>query len=122
MEIRAYETGPFLKKWYANEIAVLEHEADNQVASHFLYMSDQRSESSYAHVINVPYEEFRELVFFLPDFDELPVMWSAWNDCGRPITFIVRCIEDQDTIAVDTSGFEYARYRAAACKLEQALV
>lgn len=122
MEIRAYETGPFLKKWYANETAVLEHEADNLVASHFLYMSEQRSESSYAHVINVPYEEFRELVFFLPDFAELPIMWASWNECGKPITFIVRCIEDQDTIAIDTSGFEYARYRAAACKLVRAVV
>ncbi len=122
LEANVYETGPFLKKWFANEVAVLEHECTDELASHFLYRSDERDRAIYLHVINVPYTEFRDLVFNLPTFSDLPIMWSSWMDRGRPVEFVVRCIMDGDTIAINTSGYDYARYRAAACKVDPAMV
>ena len=117
-----YETGPFLKKWFANESAALEHECTDEPASHFLYRSDERDRAIYFHVVNVPYPEFRSLVFELPDFADLPIMWAGWTERGRPVEFVVRCIMDGDTIAINTSGYDYARYRAAACKVDPAMV
>jgi hypothetical protein len=122
LEDNVYETGPFLKKWFANEIAALEHECSDKLASHFLYRSDERDRGVYFNVINVPYTEFRDLVFNLPDFSDLPIMWSSWTDSNRPVEFIVRCIMDGDTIAINTSGYDYARYRAAACKVDPTMV
>jgi len=118
---------PFLKKWMSSDHARRDHEASDKLASSILVeylaqlsetVGDPRSDEDefYAGcVLNVPYSEFAELVYELPMFHELPIMWAAWKNEGQPTEFIVRCIEDSDILAIDTQGYDYARY-CAACK------
>ena len=118
---------PFLKKWISARYARRDHEAGDELASSILasYHTQfdcgdpgnpvQEDEFYAGRVLNVPYSEFAELVYALPNFEELPIMWAAWKSEGQPTEFIVRCIEDSDIIAIDTQGYDYARYRAA-CK------
>lgn len=65
----------------------------------------------------VPYEEFRELVFKLPEFQELPIAYLAWHSAGEPQYFIAKCFSGLDhqlgdEVMIDTQGFTYARYKA----------
>ena len=66
----------------------------------------------------VPYEEFRELVFFLPEFEDLAILENARKQAGEPTKFIVKCFdathgrEDGDELFIDTQGYDYARYKA----------
>lgn len=68
--------------------------------------------------ILLPYEEFRELVFFLPNFLDLPILECARQQAGEPQKFIVKCFdathgrEDGDELFIDTQGYDYARYKA----------
>ena len=113
---------PFVKKWLSSIQGRLEHEASEEKASSILadYVKDwpiiegdSKEDFDYMCIINVPYVEFAELVYELPNFEEVPIMWAAWKDAGQPTAFVLRCIEDNDIIAVDSQGYEYARYRAA---------
>jgi len=119
-----YEHGPLLKKWFVSDEAVVDHESQDLPASEILWKpDDDRCWPVPAHyeIINVPYKEFRDIAFVLPDFIELPIFWTSWCALDRPIDFVVRCIDDDDRILIDTSGFEYARYRAA-CRLQEPVV
>jgi hypothetical protein len=119
-----YEHGPLLKKWFVNNTAILDHESQDLAASLMLWKIDDDRVwpvSPHYRIISVPYKEFRELVFMLPDFTELPILWTSWCSLDRPVKFIVRCIDDNDTIFIDTSGFHYARYRAA-CRFKKVMV
>ncbi len=119
-----YEHGPLLKKWFVSDATVLDWESQDLAASEILWkIDDERVWPVPPHyrIISVPYKEFRELVFLLPDFAELPILWTCWCSLDRPIEFIVRCIDDNDTILIDTSGFHYARYRAA-CRFKESVV
>ena len=123
----AMSTYPFLKKWLASEHGRREHEATDRLASSILcegavprdveYCDEDLDGEEFcvAHVLNVPRAEFAELVYDLPRFGDLPILWAAWNGADQPTEFIVRCIDDSDIVAIDSQGFEYARYRAA-CK------
>jgi len=66
-------------------------------------------------VYAIPNHEFCDLAYDLPDFEDLPLFWNAWNADGKPARIIVQNIQDGDTIAIMTEGFDYARYRAS-CK------
>ena len=119
-----YEHGPKLKKWIVSEMAVDDWEAQDLPASEILWRDDDNRTwrvGPHLKTVNLPYLEFRELAFSLPDFNELPILWSGWCQLDRPIEFLVRCIEDEDVLLIDTSGFHHARYRAA-CRLREALV
>ena len=111
-----YATGPFLKKWFVPENTVIEHEADDGWISEVLLRGEGwTGKRIYEHVINVPYTEFRKIAYFLPNFEELPILWSQWCYLGRPVEFVVRSMEwPRENIAIDTSGYDYARYRAVA--------
>jgi len=61
----------------------------------------------------VPREEFSALITDLPEFKTLPIMWSRWNALGKPTEFVVKCFETEDELAVDTQGYDYARYKSA---------
>jgi|TARA_R110002060_G_C2087368_1_gene96872 hypothetical protein len=70
-------------------------------------------------VLHVPYTEFRELVFYIPEFKNLPILENAWRSAGEPTKFIAQCFDtcpngrpDGDTLLVDTQGYDYARYKA----------
>ena len=68
--------------------------------------------------INVPYSEFRELVFFLPYFSDLPILSLALDGKRTSTPFIARCIDGDessigDEIFIDPQGFEYPRYKSA---------
>ena len=68
--------------------------------------------------INLPYKEFRELVFFLPYFTDLPILSLALEGKATSTPFIARCIDGDDSsigdeIFIDPQGFEYPRYKSA---------
>ena len=68
--------------------------------------------------INLPYNEFRELVFFLPYFADLPILTLALEGKTTSTPFIARCIDGDDSsigdeIFIDPQGFEYPRYKSA---------
>ena len=68
--------------------------------------------------INLPYNEFRELVFFLPYFADLPILSLALEGKATSTPFIARCIDGDDSsigdeIFIDPQGFEYPRYKSA---------
>ena len=65
----------------------------------------------------VPYSEFRELVFWLPEFEDLPILTNARKMAGDPTKFIVTCFDGPDRqvgdmLLIDSQGYEYARYKA----------
>ena len=69
-------------------------------------------------IINVPYREFRELVFFLPYFTDLPILSLALEGKETLPPFIARCIDGDDNsigdeVFIDPQGFEYPRYKSA---------
>jgi len=126
-----YEHSPKLKKWCVAESTVIDHEAQDLRASDLIWnvfmdpitlepVETWRVEP-HLSVLNIPYKEFREVAFYIPAFNELPILWSTWCNLDRPVEFLVRCIEDEDVILVDTSGYHYARYRAA-CRLRKSKV
>ena len=68
--------------------------------------------------IEVPYGEFRELVFGLPRFDDLPILSLALKQRRPGSEFIVRCFDgDEDSIGdeiyISTEGYDYPRYKSA---------
>jgi len=66
-----------------------------------------------AHAVFVPREEFKDLITDLPEFKTLPILWAQWNDRGKPTEFVVKCLETEDELAIDTQGYDYARYKSA---------
>ena len=65
------------------------------------------------HAVFVPREEFKDLITDLPEFKTLPILWAQWNDRGKPTEFVVKCLETEDELAIDTQGYDYARYKSA---------
>jgi hypothetical protein len=63
--------------------------------------------------ISVPEHEFEEIVSDLPPFDDLMITGLAWNNVNKPTKFIVECFDIDEKILIDTSGYEYPRYKAA---------
>ena len=121
MMANSYDHGPKLKKWFVPQSAMDDWEAQDHSASEILWRDDDTRiwrVQPWMNMIDVPYNEFRELAFMLPGFNELPILWAGWCRLDRPVEFLVRCIEDEDTLLIDTSGYHYARYRAA-CRLKQ---
>ena len=71
----------------------------------------------------VPYEEFRELVFNLPEFETLPILQNARLAAGEPQYFIAKCFSGTDRqvgdmVLIDTQGYDYARYKASVYSLD----
>ena len=62
--------------------------------------------------IVVPHNEFRDIVLDLPNLEDLAILWAQWREMGEPTEFLVRCFETDDELAVDTQGFDYARYKS----------
>jgi len=65
----------------------------------------------------VPYEEFRDLVFWLHEFKDMPILENAWKGAGQPQYFIAKCFSGTDRqvgdmVLIDTQGYDYARYKA----------
>ena len=80
---------------------------------------DDRTDVEHVAVeLLVPYSEFRELVFWLPEFEDLPILTNAHKMAGDPTKFIVTCFDGPerqmgDRLLIDTQGYDYARYKAA---------
>ena len=71
----------------------------------------------------MPYEEFRELVFNLPEFETLPILQNARLAAGEPQYFIAKCFSGTDRqvgdmVLIDTQGYDYARYKASVYSLD----
>ena len=71
----------------------------------------------------VPYEEFRELVFNLPEFETLPILQNARLAAGEPQYFIAKCFSGTDRqvgdmVLIDTQGYDYARYKATVYSVD----
>ena len=64
---------------------------------------------------DIPLEEFRDLLFSLPNIEDLPITWTAYRTAGEPDRFYVRCFEgelDQGTrFYIERSGYDYPRYK-----------
>lgn len=103
------------------------HEADEKrvVANHDgplsgLLESEPRDPTGYEEpvmlpdwVLFVPRDEFQQLITGLPEFKDLPMFWAGWEERNRPTELVVQCIESEDIMAIDTQGYEYARYKSA---------
>jgi hypothetical protein len=63
--------------------------------------------------ISIPEHEFEDIVNDLPVFHDLPITWLAWNEINKPTSFIIECFDIDEKIMIDTSGYEYPRYKAA---------
>jgi len=63
--------------------------------------------------ISVPEHEFEEIVSDLPPFEDLPIAGLAWSDINKPTKFVIECFDIDEKIMIDTSGYEYPRYKAA---------
>ena len=65
--------------------------------------------------LDIPIDEFRDLLFGLPDISELPITHNAWRGGGEPDRFYVRCFDgerDQGTrFYIERSGYDYPRYK-----------
>ena len=80
--------------------------------------SGQSETTPEPRTINLPYAEFRELVFFLPYFSDLPILSLALDGKRTSTPFIARCIDGDessigDEVFIDPQGFEYPRYKSA---------
>lgn len=86
-------------------------------ASYILGASDDEWVDTFlpSAVYAIPNHEFCDLAYELPDFESLPLFWSAWSTDGKPVRIIVQNLQDGDTMAIQTEGYDYARYRAS-CK------
>jgi hypothetical protein len=62
--------------------------------------------------IAVPEHEFADLVNNLPILKDLDIAGLAWKLIGEPVHFIVECFDIDEAIAIDTSGYDYPRYKA----------
>jgi len=69
-------------------------------------------ESSYTEKFSIPSSEFLEILSALPDFNTLPTFDDLWRSAKSPTSFVVYSEELGDQIFVDTSGYEYPRYKA----------
>jgi hypothetical protein len=125
------EIGPALRKWaLLDEMQARCVEADEDLArvtdhvfqtkdsDAWTEVADRTFEGSALDEILVPWEEFREALFFLPDLTEMPIFTVAWKTAGEPSEFVLRCFsgsESQmgDEFWVDTQGYDYPRYKAA---------
>jgi hypothetical protein len=112
------------KKWIAGESTLKkidEDESMEKITDVFSGAFDvDEEEIPEPHIFNVPYSEFKQLVFDLPDFNELPILSLAMHNLPKTLVprFIVRCIDGDkkqrgDELYIDTQGFEYARYKSA---------
>ena len=82
--------------------------------SNCLVVEDEDQFHTYrACSISVPQHEFEDIVDGLPSFEELPITFLAWTEIGQPTEFIVECFDIDDRIYIDTSGYDYPRYKAA---------
>ena len=127
------EIGPSLRKWtLLDETQAQCVEADEDLArvtDHVLQASD--SDTWIAAEVDltmpeilVPWEEFREALFFLPDLTEMPIFTVAWKAAGEPSEFVLRCFSGSesrmgDEFWVDTQGYDYPRYKAAVRRSTQ---
>tara|TARA_B100000131_G_scaffold25934_3_gene24788 strand:+ start:622 stop:1026 length:405 start_codon:yes stop_codon:yes gene_type:complete len=83
-----------------------------------LRIDDRTDVEHVAAELLVPYSEFRELVFWLPEFEDLAILFHARKMAGDPTKFIVKCFDGPDhqmgdRLLIDTQGYDYARYKAA---------
>lgn len=65
--------------------------------------------------LDIPLDEFRDLLFGLPELSELPLTYTAYRSGGEPDRFYVRCFGgevDQGTrFYIERSGYDYPRYK-----------
>ena len=64
---------------------------------------------------DIPLDEFRDLLFGLPEISDLPLLHNAYRGGGEPDRFYVRCFDgelDQGTrFFIERSGYDYPRYK-----------
>ena len=127
------EIGPALRKWsLLDEMQAQCVEADEDLArvtDHVLQAPKSGTRFRAAGgapmpEILVPWEEFREALFFLPDLTEMPIFTAAWKAAGEPSEFVLRCFSGSksqmgDEFWVDTQGYNYPRYKAAVRRSTQ---
>ena len=116
-----WKTGPWKKKFFVSEERRNNHSCPwIEPASYILGPPDEEGEDNTflpSAVYAIPNHEFCDLAYELPDFDCLPLFWNTWSTDGKPTRIIVQNIQDGDTIAINTEGYDYARYRASCKRL-----
>ena len=78
--------------------------------------TDEGQDSPHGYpTLDIPIDEFRELLFGLPEIAELPLTYTAYRSGGEPDRFYVRCFGgevDQGTrFYIERSGYDYPRYK-----------
>ena len=116
-----WKTGPWKKKFSVSEERRNDHSSPwVEPASYILGTPDEvEVDNTFlpAAVYAIPNHEFCDIAYDLPDFEDLPLFWNAWHADGKPVQIIVQNIQDGDTIAINTEGYDYARYRASCKRL-----
>ena len=115
-----WTTGPWKKKFSVSEERRNDHSSPwIEPASYILGAPDEGDEFPFlpSAVYAIPNHEFCDIAYDLPDFENLPLFWNAWSADGKPVRIIVQNIQDGDTIAINTEGYDYARYRASCKRL-----
>lgn len=108
--------GGLIKKGFIAEKRIASARADGELPSQVLatYYGSSPGETHRQPVacrILAPWDEYEDLAYNLPDFEELPIFYLGWQNSGRPTTFVVTCIDNKDELFIDTQGYDYARYR-----------
>ena len=125
-----WTTGPWQRKLIISEKRRNDHSSPwVEPASYILGAPDDtpvNADGSYpgdrdaflpSAVYTIPNHEFCDLAYELPDFKDCPLFWNAWHGDGEPDRFVVQNIQDGDTMAIMTEGYDYARYRASCKRL-----
>jgi len=116
-----WRTGQWKKKFSVSEERRNDHSCPWVEPASYILGSPEEDEESNAFlpsaVYTIPNHEFCDIAYELPEFEWLPLFWSAWSADGKPTHIIVQNIQDGDTIAINTEGYDYARYRASCKRL-----
>ena len=126
MENHFFLVGPWHKKWFVDKSLRSQKEVVAKNASSILSetsvyrMSNlrDRNQPVCCPVIEVSRSSFLDLVYGLPDFKMLQDFWNQWCDSSRPTIFVAECKDTKDIVAIDTQGFDYARYKAVCKKTD----
>jgi hypothetical protein len=114
--------GDLIKKGFISESTVAAARANGWKPSRVLatyYPEGDGEHRAFLCRILAPQAEYEELAYNLPDFLDVPIFHLAWQQLGRPTTFIVTCLDDGDQIFIDTQGYDYARYRGGVMDAEE---
>jgi len=126
VENHDFLVGPWHKKWFVPDKKRAEQKVSGKKASSnlletFVYRMSSlrnRNQATRCPVLKISNLEFTRLTYSLPEFRKLKDFWNLWTSLNRPTLFVIECEDTKDILAIDTQGFDYARYKAPCKKAD----